>query len=153
MRPGPEVRQFYWFWGCLFKVIKTDTCNTFTSQWHFLLPRSGCWVPSLKKRTNERLPVLNTILYRNIITQNIPVRDEELRDHEYNAWALTVSGYSSATEALARERWRFSQMGQASGWGWLHSSVFENRENKSLHHKRQLVFKRPTLGTSHWHVT
>lgn len=36
----------------------------------------------LLKKANERLSVLNTILYRNIITQNIPVRDEELSDGE-----------------------------------------------------------------------
>lgn len=44
---------------------------------------------------------------------------------------LTVSGYSSATEALEREGWRLSEMGQASGWGRVHSYVFANR-NRNL---------------------
>lgn len=53
------------------------------------------------------------------------------REIENNVWALIVRGYSSATDALERERWGFFQMGQAPGWGRLHSSLFESRKNKN----------------------
>lgn len=60
------------------------------------------------------------------------------RKIEYDVWALTVSGYCSATEALERECWRFSEMVPASGWGRVHSYVFANRKKKSLHCKDNL---------------
>lgn len=63
--------------------------------------------------------------------------EETRRDLEHNVWALAV-------------KWRFfcnrgpgegTPEIQASGWGRLHSSVFEpDRGNKSVRCERQLVF-------------
>lgn len=64
---------------------------------------------------------------------------------------LTVSGYSSATEALEREGWRLSEMGQASGWGRVHSYVFANRKRNLCTVKTACV---PALEEADaWNIT